>query len=108
MKIFIFLGFTMLIAISLFYGPPKMHSNTSPVDQSFQQYFDPKVLRAVDKLMKKDGYNPDSHWRIGTYGIYKHFEKNGTGDIEIVVNWDGYYYKKGNYRQPLGDWTTLK
>ena len=103
----------ILLAIALIIfifstGTPVRASDQVPeIAQSFSQYFNPKVLRAVDAIMKKRSCTPDGYWRIWTYGFHKSYKGPDGNKFEAVLNWDGFYYNKGDF-EPIGDWTSLK
>ncbi len=81
----------------------------SEIAQSFSQYFNPKVLRAVDAIMKDRSCTPDGYWKFWTYAFHKSFRGADGKKFKIVLNWDGFWYREiGSDVIKEGDWTILK
>ena len=78
--------------------------------QSFNQYFNPKVLRVIDAVMKDRSCIQDEYyWRIWSYGFYKKYRGGDGKKLKIVMNWDGFWYREsGSDVIKEGDWTSLK
>ena len=103
----------LVLSISIGGTPVQVCGQSSEMAQSFSQYFNPKVLRAVDAIMKDRSCTPDGYWKIWTYGFHRNYKGAKGEKLEAVLNWDGYYYIKsdsllGSELITTGDWTLLK
>jgi hypothetical protein len=103
----------IIAVIVLFAVSVQTYGQSSQLAQSFSQYFDPKVLRAVDNIMKDRACAPDGYWKIWTYGFHRNYRGVEGKKFEAILNWNGDYYIKSNSLSgseliTTGDWTTLK
>lgn len=105
-----------MIAVIIFFfstgTPAQAADQILEIAQSFFQYFNPKVLRAVDAMMKDRLCSPDGYWRIWTHGFHRNY-KGAEGKFEVILNWDGYYYLRSvsalsSELIATGDWTIFK
>jgi len=110
----IMLILVILIVLGIFFfskeASPAQASDQSGAAQSFAQYFNPKVLRAVDAIMKDRSCVQDEYyWRIWTYGFHKKYKGADGKKFKITLNWDGFWYRElGSDLIKEGDWTILK